>query len=363
MPLSRSYFVSPDTGARPTHHVEAAAARGALAGLPGALPVEVHPGPPARVTWLDLGGRPLTDSKFRFNVQHRLAEAPSAACFSTPLAPDWGLDSAPIHGFIFMMHRCGSSLLAKVLAADPQSVVIAEPTALQEGLWEVLTSGWTREPGPEAVSVLRGLIQALVRRRVGSERGAWLKFDTFHGLYMHLLRAAFPEVPCLFLYREPLEVLASAMRLPSAQLARVKGSPASAAWAGLPAEEIAGMPDEHYLEAVYARVLQVALAPPGPLTLLRYRELRAEHLEAILHGAFGWSPSAEALPGMLEQFRYDAKTDRASRAFTDDSAAKRAEARPLMLEVARRLQPLIERLDASPSRLRPGADSGASPIG
>ncbi|MCB9764350.1 MAG: hypothetical protein H6739_31545 [Alphaproteobacteria bacterium] len=354
MPLSRSYFASPDTGARPRGHLVGEAAQRALQAHPGALPVEVIPGPAPRVVWLDLGARPLTDSKFRFDVQHRLAEAPDAACFSTPLDPPWTLDSVPIHGFIFMLHRCGSSLLAKVLAADPHSIVITEATPLQEGLWDVLTDGWTRAPGPDAVPVLRGLLLALARRRAGDERGAYFKFDTFHAHYMGLLRAAFPEVPCLFLYRDPVEVLVSATRRPSAQLQRVKGLPPSAAWTGLPAHEVTALPDVAYLERVYTRTLHTVLDHPHPLALLRYRDLRPAHLEAVMRTAFGRAPSPDALPRMLEQFSYDAKTDRAARAFVDDRAEKQSAADDALKRAAARLGVLIAQLDRSPRRLRPG---------
>lgn len=358
-PEPPQWFRTPGTNARPSTHLTGAEAAAAIAGRPGLLPVEVVPGPPARVVWLDFGDRRLTEKKFRFSVDARLEQAPEATCFSTPLDPDLLAatgEPLPIAGVIFLLPRSGTTLLAKALGRSPENAVLNEATALQEGVMQALSDGWRSPIEPaEGAACLRALVGALARRRAPGERRAFFKLMTFHSLYLDVLRAALPRVPFLFMYREPIEVLVSAAQRPGALLMRVKGGPAAAAWTGLDAQATAAMDDDTYRATLFRRYLEAVAGHQPPIGVLRYRDLTPERLPSILARAFDYHPDGATLAAMRDQFRFYSKADGAAVPFEPDARAKRRAAPDRLVELAtRELGPLAAALDASPGNLGRG---------
>jgi hypothetical protein len=59
---------------------------------------------------------------------------------------------------------------------------------------------------------------ALGRPRAGCEARYFVKLDAWHALELPLLRRAFPDVPRVFLHRDPVEVMASHQRQTAAQM-------------------------------------------------------------------------------------------------------------------------------------------------
>jgi hypothetical protein len=47
------------------------------------------------------------------------------------------------------------------------------------------------------------------RQRTSEQKAYFVKFTSYNVLFIDFIKAAFPDVPCLFLYREPGEVLVS----------------------------------------------------------------------------------------------------------------------------------------------------------
>jgi mannose-6-phosphate isomerase-like protein (cupin superfamily) len=104
-------------------------------------------------------------------------------------------------GLIFHLSRCGSTLTARMLSTVAGATVISEAppvdTLIQAG----------------DIDGLRALVAALKR----GDGPCFLKLDCWHIHSLPLLRAAFPETPWIFLYRDPVEVLASHWRSPGRQ--------------------------------------------------------------------------------------------------------------------------------------------------
>ena len=114
-------------------------------------------------------------------------------------------------GFIFHMSRCGSTLAAQMLAALSDSIVISEAAPIDAVVQ--LGRGLSDD---DAVRALRAMIAVFGRKR-GDQRGDHsrryvIKLDCWHTLALPLFRRAFPDVPWVFLYRDPVEVLVSQMR-------------------------------------------------------------------------------------------------------------------------------------------------------
>ena len=153
-------------------------------------------------------------------------------------------------GFIFHLSRCGSTLITQMLASLPENLVLSEP-----GVMEMMMRAGTRAPGAtleQRAGWLRDLVSALGQRRSGLEQRLFLKFDPRSTLDFELIRLAFPEVPWIFVYRDPVEVMVSNLRAASPLITR---GIADAAFLRMSTEEIAGIEDDEYAARVFgARV-------------------------------------------------------------------------------------------------------------
>ncbi|HVU32155.1 MAG TPA: hypothetical protein VHE61_01890 [Opitutaceae bacterium] len=111
----------------------------------------------------------------------------------------------PVTALIFHCSRCGSTLLTRLLELDAGRRVFAEPVALPKFLAAyapALMRG-------EAEAELRTFIQAFGLKPLPRERGLIVKLTSRSIAYLPAFRAAFPEVPFIYLFREPVEVVAS----------------------------------------------------------------------------------------------------------------------------------------------------------
>lgn len=118
-----------------------------------------------------------------------------------------------VAGLIFHMSRCGSTLLARLLAADPNTLVLNEPDIVNMLLKERL-SAIHRE---STESVDGALMQAVAR--IGSQinpgaRRIIIKTTSWNAAKAPTLMRAFPDARGVFLGRDPRAVLASLDRKP-----------------------------------------------------------------------------------------------------------------------------------------------------
>lgn len=111
----------------------------------------------------------------------------------------------PVTALIFHCSRCGSTLLARLLAADPGNRVFAEPEALQK----FLTAHAAALRRGERLQELRTFVQAFGTSPLPGERGLVLKLTSRSLLYLPALRAALPQASFVYLFRDPVEVVAS----------------------------------------------------------------------------------------------------------------------------------------------------------
>jgi hypothetical protein len=182
----------------------------AIAPLDDWTPVWIRTAGEPVVDWAMLGG-PLSDPFFE-QTADRAMRRPFNQVFAraTSLA---ALPRAHAHrapdGFVFHMSRCGSTLVAQMLAALPASVVISEAQPV-DALLALRRAG--RLDDAAAEDALRGLLAALVRPQREHARRLFVKFHASHVLELPFLARAFPGVPWVFLFREPRAVLRSQER-------------------------------------------------------------------------------------------------------------------------------------------------------
>jgi hypothetical protein len=167
----------------------------------------------AEVEWIWTGSMRLTEPFFEESI--RLARRlPFTRLIRrrTPLdAADAAAAMAPT-GFIYHVSRCGSTLIAQMLAAIDRAVSISEAPAIDH----VLQAGLTVPdlPREQQIRWFRQIVAALGQRRAETESLYFLKLDSWHIHRLPLIREAFPDVPWIFLSRNIDEVIASQLRRP-----------------------------------------------------------------------------------------------------------------------------------------------------
>lgn len=121
------------------------------------------------------------------------------------------VDPVPLSGLIFHMSRCGSTLVANMLGAIATHLVYSEPQPLDVAIADASRPGVSTE---RAVALVKATVAALGRRRATGASRLFIKCDAWHIRALPLLRMAFPQVPWLYLFREPEAVLASHLAQP-----------------------------------------------------------------------------------------------------------------------------------------------------
>jgi hypothetical protein len=236
------------------------------------------------------------------------------------------------------MSRCGSTLVSQMLAALAHNVVISEAAAIDAVVQ--LSRACPDLTAERQRPCLAAIVAAFGRRRSGRERHYFIKLDSWHALALPLFRRAFPSVPWVFLYRDPVEVLVSQMRQRGAQMVPELVSPGLYAIDG--AE---GMTSEELCARVLARICQAAIDgySQGGGLLINYSELPGAVATKVLRH-FGVASSEQECETMMRAALYDAKAP--SFEFASDSETKQRQASELVRAQAdRHLGAVYRRLE------------------
>jgi hypothetical protein len=226
-------------------------------------------------------------------------------------------------GLVLHLSRCGSTLLMQSLAHAGCIASISEATPVNQLL--------AREDieQRERALLLRGLIRAL-----GAQDGAactlpsLVKLTSWNVLFLDVVRAAFPDTPWLFLYRDPLEVLASHEQKPARWLIDDQFLAARIREHRLPS--LAGLACEERCAAVLAAYGRAALSEsPGAVNLLNHSQLP---------GAL--STDVPARFGVLTTVVQQGEIARVSRIYSKDASRSQL----FDAEQERRARPVSDRL-------------------
>lgn len=296
------------------------------------------------VDWCHLGQRRLTEPFFEQTVQQCLNH-PADLLFRHQTTVEFlgelaaaqsGLAPA---GFIFHMSRCGSTLVSQMLAALPRNIVISEAPPIDEILR-------LRFQDPQAaeqwrIARLRWLVSVLGRQRHPEQQHVFIKFDCWHALFLPLIRRAFPQVPWIFLYRDPVEVLVSHENHRGAQMIPGMLDPAMFGW---DMATLGQMSMEEYGARVLAKICEAALAEirDGSGKLVNYRQLPSIWPALMQHWKLNFSP--EEMGRMLDAAKLNAKNPVLP--FEDDTKEKNERATGKIRDLARQwLEPVYQELE------------------
>jgi hypothetical protein len=159
------------------------------------------------VDWAWVAGSTLDQGAFRHTIDRCLLRPfPLLVRRRTPLAELVEREGPPVAGIVAHVSRCGSTLVARMLAELPRSLVLSEAPVIDQVL---------RGPGSEADRArrLRALVSALAAPWADGVERNFLKLDSWSTRELAVVREAFPDAPWLFVYRDPLEVVVSQLRL------------------------------------------------------------------------------------------------------------------------------------------------------
>jgi hypothetical protein len=309
------------------------------------MPIRIYwPDNRPAVDWCHMGNLRFTDPFFSSTID-RVLRQPFSQLFRryTPIETLCELENSdpglPPTGFIFHMSRCGSTLAAQMLASLPQNIVISEAEPI-----DAILNARFRNPSitdEQRILWLRGLISAFGRPRQNSEEHFFIKFDSWHTLDLALILRAFPTVPWIFLYRDPLEVMLSHQYMPGAQMVPGMVGPGRETVA----EILTQMSLADYGARTLARICEAAIEQRNSNGLfVNYRQLPAA-ISLLLENHFGVIPSEADLARMSKAVEFDAKSPGVP--FDPGWAKKRCRTKEETITAsAKWLSPVYERLEA-----------------
>jgi hypothetical protein len=301
-----------------------------------AVVVDGRPG----LTWMNMDGVNLSDPFFEQTVERARVEYPHRAElfteFDALVQMEKVLRGVQPTGFIFHSSRCGSTLVANACRALADSIVLSEANAIDKIVGRLITDAPEGSVKESIYSVLlRGVINALGQHRTGDERRLFVKFAACSISQLQRIRRIWPNVPWLFLYRDPVETIVSNLKnVPSwltdedrRLLAHIVGASTEAV-------------SEMTLEELCARsigsfYLTAHSLANGNSMLLNYDQLSVPVITSILN-FFNVSPSSEESERIASVSRVYSKEVSGTRSFVSDSDAKQKLASDLVRDMAER---------------------------
>lgn len=284
------------------------------ASLAAWTPVRLYAGADEPVAEWALIGEPFADPFFEQTadraMRHPFNEVFARRTSMSELAAAHAADPGPApSGLVFHMSRCGSTLVAQMLAGLRAAVVLSEPQPL-DALLRLRRPMTERGEEEKLAGWLRALVGALGRPHAG-ERHVFVKFHAWHVLELPFIARAFPGVPWAFVFREPRAVLRSQAKSVGAELVAGTIDPA---YLGLGPARAHALPPDEYGARVLAAFCEAALrnAHGGRARLVDYAEL-PEAVPARLLDFFGVPPADADLARMRAAAELDTK--RAGAAF------------------------------------------------
>jgi hypothetical protein len=310
--------------------------------LKGWLPVDavVKNGRPG-LEWLDMNGVELSEPLLYQTVARVRREQPEQrerfTEFETLIQFEKISTGLSPTGFIFHSSRCGSTLVANACKALNNALVISEAYAIDKLIGRFFTDLNEDRTRELLYSILvRGAVNALGQPRSGRESRYFVKFSCFSVLQLARIRRIWPDVPWIFVYRDPVEVVVSNLENPPEWMNVEENRTMAAALLGTSEDEIHRLSREEFCARAVGRFYEAVHGlVDNTRQLINYEEFS---LDALLATArfFGITTTAaesEAIGRVLSVYAKDVSLQRP---FLADSEAKQAAASNQVREMADR---------------------------
>lgn len=293
--------------------------------LKGWLPVDavVVDGRPG-LWWMEMADVRLDEPFFQQTVERVKREKRGELFteFDVLLRLEKVLESVPPTGFIFHSSRCGSTLVANACRAIVNSIVLSETHAIDRLIARFFTDAAQGDVKESLYSVfLRGVVHALGQRRSGSEQHLFIKFACTSFAQIERIRRIWPNVPWLFLYRDPVETIVSNVNDPPTWLLdddwRVLAS-----IIGVSSNEVAAMSlEERCARSIGSFYAQAQALANDKSMLLNYNQLSVPVISSVLE-FFKVSPSPQELEAIARASGVYSKEVSGTRPFVADADTK-----------------------------------------
>lgn len=289
--------------------------------------------------WLDMEGVRLAEPFFGQTVERVRRERPGRGelftDFEALVQLEKLFDAPRPDGFIFHSSRCGSTVVSNACRALDGAVVVSEAPPVDKLVWQYL-----RGDGETLALLRRVFLRAAVgllgRPRFAGERRLFVKFSCCSVLRLSFVRSVWQDVPWVFVYRDPVEVLVSNLRTPPEWMDFESQPELAAAVSGVGREGAGGLSREEFCARALGRFYTAAAeAVDARSMLVNYEELSAGKLAEVVR-FFGVRPTAAEAARIKEASGLDAKDATRGRRFEPDGAGKREAASPLVREAAGR---------------------------
>ena len=283
---------------------------------------------------MDMSEVSLTEPFFQQTVERARREnrAERFTEFDVLLQLEKELNSVEPTGFIFHSSRCGSTLVANACRAVSNSIVLSEANAIDTLVARFITDA--DSPVKESLySVfLRGVVHALAQRRTDNERHLFIKFACCSFAQLERIKRIWPNMPWLFLYRDPVETIVSNMRDVPPWLIdndrRVLSSIIGTDTSEMSLEELCA----RTIGSLYSTAYKLA---NDNSMLLNYKQLSVPVIARILN-FFNVSLSSEELETIARTSGVYSKEVSGTRAFVSDADAKQKLASDTAREMSER---------------------------
>ena len=234
------------------------------------LPVKLSVTPKgASIRWLKIGQQSLDEPFFHQSVSRLISTEPAPQVRTSGVRSLQRITcQIPPAGFIFHISRCGSTLVSNALKAFPGTIVISEPQPVAELLMHPEykeDSLGNREQTRD--DILKGIVTAYGQRQRTTDKALVIKFQSWNILFLDIIRRLWPEVPCLVVIRNPVEVMVSCLSKPPGWMAWQQESAQASRVFGWSAESILNMSREEFCARAVGQFLDIAGGAPLPLEL------------------------------------------------------------------------------------------------
>lgn len=290
---------------------------------------------PCGIEWINESGRyqegPFYDESIAALMQRHPRIARNVTTPGTVHRVAEAIEGLAPSGFIFHMSRCGSTLVQNALRCLDGTIVPGEPEVLSALLLASAPGDSLRGEAAarqaERDALLRSLVKVFGRRRTAKDRRFFIKFASLETIRLDVVRRLWPDVPWLFIYRDPVDVVVSNMARPSGWMDRP--TPAEVKrYFGWGPRAVDAMTREEYCARVVSRYCEVAAGSADRKAhLLNYEDIDLERLVAVME-AFGIQPSRAERARVEKSLRVYSKDPRGERPFVPDTALKRRIAGP-----------------------------------
>ncbi|HEV7701083.1 MAG TPA: hypothetical protein VGO43_12700 [Pyrinomonadaceae bacterium] len=292
--------------------------------------------------WMEVLGDTFSEPFFHQTVEHLRAQKPAVRELLTDLDALLQLekitDALSPTGFIFHGSRCGSTLVSNACRSLSGALMVTEAQVIDKIADQPIPADHHSSEAKLLFNklLLRGAVSALGQRRTGAEQYYFIKFACFGILQYEKIKSIWPDVPCVFIYRDPLEVIASSMKTRPQWMLDEKNLAQVASTIGISDEEFRIIGPEEFCSRVLGKLYtKAAELTDSGLMLIRYEELSTDKILEIID-LFGIQPTPLEVEEIRAVSKLYSKDPIPARLFTRDAEDKRASVSRLAREMAER---------------------------